>query len=111
MSGDSDRELRERFLTLRRETGAGAVDFRAALASARRREHAAQLRRRIGTIALVTTAAVVGLLVARPGRRQAGLVDLASVRWVAPTDFLLETPGAELLRVTPTFTTQGRLVP
>jgi len=38
-------------------------------------------------------------------------VSLAAARWEAPTDFLLRTPGAELLRMLPTFTTEGRLLP
>jgi len=33
--------------------------------------------------------------------RQGGLIDLAAVRWEAPTDFLLALPGEELLRAVP----------
>jgi hypothetical protein len=46
-----------------------------------------------------------------PHRKRAALVDLASVRWEAPTDFLLRTPGTELLRTVPTFTLEGSLEP
>jgi len=43
------------------------------------------------------------------GGKRVALVDLATTHWEAPTDFLLRTPGAELLRTVPRFTTGGRI--
>jgi hypothetical protein len=111
MTDDTDRDLHEVFQVLRRATEAPA--FRGTVASlARRRARVARLRRSVVGVAVAAAAAalvIFGLI--RPQGRRAVLVDLAAAHWEAPTDFLLRTPGAELLRTIPTFTSEGRLLP
>jgi hypothetical protein len=112
MTDDSDRDLHAAFQTLRRATEAPA--FRGTLDGlARRRARAARLRRRVVGVgfAAAAAAALVIFGLVRPQGRRAVLVDLAAAQWEAPTDFLLRTPGAELLRTIPTFTSEGRLLP
>ena len=115
MTDDRDRALHELFGALRGEAAAGAPEFRDALAGvARRRERVRRARRRVAGITAVVAATALGLMiVAWPitGGKRVALVDLATTRWEAPTDFLLRTPGAELLRTVPTFTTGGRIRP
>jgi hypothetical protein len=112
MNDDNDRDLHEAFQTLRRATK--AEEFRGTLAGlARRRSRAARLRRSV--LGVAVAAAVVAALVIfgliRPREQRGALVDLATAHWEGPTDFLLRTPGAELLRTIPTFTSEGRLLP
>ncbi len=112
MTDDADRSLYEQYHVLRREAGAGTPEFRDILAGlARRRERVARQRRRVTVLAVAAFATLVLLGVVRPNGQRAALVDLAAARWEAPTDFLLRTPGAELLRTVPTFTTDGRIMP
>jgi hypothetical protein len=97
---------------LRREAGAGTPEFRDILAGlARRRGRAARRRRRVAVLAAAAVAALVLFGVVRPSGQRAALVDLAAAHWEAPTDFLLRTPAAELLRTLPTLTTDGRIMP
>ena len=52
--------------------------------------------------AIVLGSVALALLFTRRDRDGAGgVIDLAAVRWQAPTDFLLKVPGAELLRTVP----------
>ncbi|HEY6209690.1 MAG TPA: hypothetical protein VIW28_11560 [Gemmatimonadales bacterium] len=113
MTNDRDRALHELFGALQKEAAAGAPKFHDALTgAARRRERIRRARRRVaGITAVVAATALVLMVVAWPitGGKRADFVDLATTRWEAPTDFLLRTPGAELLRAVPTFTTGGRI--
>ncbi len=112
MTDDTDRELRERFHTLRGDVGRGAPAFSATLSSlARLRRSRSGLRHSMAAIAAAASVGLVVFAVAHSGARRAPLVGLAVVRWEGPTDFLLETPGAELLRTVPEFTMEGRLLP
>lgn len=116
MSDETDRELRERFHALRREAGGGTPAFGSTVAAlAGRRQRARRLRRWVSVIAASAATAIVLFVVRGPGGpdgKRAVLVNLAARRWEAPTDFLLRTPGAELLRTIPTFITpEGRFVP
>lgn len=112
MTDDGERQLHEQFRALRHQAGAGAPEFRDVLASLkRRRERAGQLRGRVAGLAIAAAAAFVLFAVLRSGGKRAVLVDLAAARWEAPTDFLLRTPGAELLRAVPRLTSEGRLLP
>ena len=98
MNDRIDDELRERFAVLRREERATVPAFRSTLAAARSRKRP----RRMLVIAAAATVGVVALaLILTLGSRRRTVVDLASVRVHAPTDFLLQVPGAELLRVVP----------
>lgn len=107
-----DRALREQFAALRHTTGAGAPSFRSTLAeAARRRRPGTRLRYPVAVTLGAASVAALALAVAHSGGRRETLVDLTVVRWKAPTDFLLRTPGDELLRTMPAFTTEGRFVP
>jgi hypothetical protein len=97
---DDDRGLRQLFAQLRHEDWAGVSPFRApALGEASRRRQSLRL--------LLAAAAIVliALLLARPQRNPwntpSHVVDLGAAAWRSPTDFLLTTPGRELLRTVP----------
>ncbi len=96
-----DKDLRERFAALRREDEAQAPDF--VVLTARRRPRS--VGKFVGVAAFVV-AIVVGVILLRPVPRkpeQGTGGNIASIaEWKAPTDFLLETPGRELLRSVPT---------
>jgi hypothetical protein len=99
-----DRDLRDRFAALRREEEARAPAF-AALATSRRQH------RRLSPGMFIAAAACVAAILAavlwampllwkpqhEPGTHVASITE-----WKPPTDFLLETPGRELLRTVPT---------
>jgi hypothetical protein len=102
MSERHDHELQEPFEALRREDARAAPSFQATLAAARVRRTGPLRRRALGlaAAAIVIAGVAVALLLTRPGRH--GMtIDLATVRWKAPTDFLLALPGDELLRAMP----------
>lgn len=112
MTRDPDHELRERFRELRDATGATAPPFAALFVNVvqpRRRRR--PWRSALALLPLAGVAALVLVLAVRRHRERVAVVDLATGRWEGPTDFLLQTPGAELLRSVPTFTIEGRLLP
>src|SRR5258708_2211330 len=95
-----DKDLRDRFAALRREDEAQAPDF--VVLTARRRPQS------VGKFIVVgacVVAIVGGVFLLRPIPRKPAQVsggNIASITdWKAPTDFLLETPGRELLRTVP----------
>jgi hypothetical protein len=102
-----DTELRRLFRELARTDETSAPSFRELRARARasdlggRRNRSARL---VAALALVGALAVALSLLfpprgERPGEVVTGSLSLSS--WSAPTDFLLETPGRELLDSTP----------
>jgi hypothetical protein len=97
--GDSDNTLRRRFVALRREEDQQAPEF-ATLWKAR-----AGKRRRQTRWFAATACALIALLAflwIRSVQRRHDDKTVASItEWKAPTDFLLETPGRELLRTVP----------
>jgi len=98
-----DHRLRKGFEALRREDAAGTPPFRATVAAARARQAAAPGHRALRLAAAVVVA-VAAVVVVSTWRERDGIrldVDLATVRWQAPTDFLLKLPGDELLRSIP----------
>jgi hypothetical protein len=97
MTEREERDLRERFAALRLADGATAPVFQHTVAAARARPP------RRGTVLTVAAAfALVVLVVMLAVRsRHRPDIDLAGVRVHAPTDFLLQLPGAELLRTVP----------
>jgi hypothetical protein len=99
MTDRDEHELRERFAALRREESAGPPEFHGMLAAARTRPRSG--RRDVGFLAAaaLVVIALVAMLTVRHGHRTP--VDLAGVRVHVPTDFLLQVPGAELLRTVP----------
>jgi hypothetical protein len=111
MTDENDRDLLQAFHALRRETAPGAPGFRATLSGlAARRDRRARARRRLTIIGALV--GLVLLVLAGPFADRTRPVRLhVAARWEAPTDFLLRTPGAELLRTVPTFTINGRIIP
>jgi hypothetical protein len=103
MNGN-DEDLHDRFAALRREEGAQAPEF-ARLFNTReervRRWSPAHVA--AAAVCLAITIATALLLVHGPWRPQQGQrAPVASITaWKSPTDFLLETPGSELLRPMP----------
>lgn len=99
MTAQGDQELHRRFRALRQEDRAGAPSFGATRAALERR----RARPRAPVVAWVFAGAAALLLVVllRLPERGPRSVDLASVSWEGPTDFLLELPGADLLRTVP----------
>lgn len=97
----TDDHLRELFQATRRRDAERAPSFAGTLAAARRAPATRSGRGRV-VVALAAAAALVliAVLWRRPSRDQ-WMVPLSSAHWEAPTDFLLETPGAELLRTVP----------
>ena len=96
---DSDDMLRRRFAVLRQEEERHAPEF-ATLWKVR-----AGTRRRQARWFAATACALIALLAflwMRSAQRRAEEKTVASItEWKAPTDFLLETPGRELLRTVP----------
>ena len=100
--GDDD--LRDRFAALRREEEGQAPEFALHVPGV-----AGHGRRRSGVkiiavaVTLVTVAAAIFWLRLVPQKPEREVVKpVASLtQWRAPTDFLLETPGRELLRTVP----------
>jgi hypothetical protein len=102
MTERNDHDLRDRFAALRREDANHATPFETMLARARARRTGPPRRVVLGLVAIAAVLAAVGLAILLPRRHRDGApIDLATVHWQAPTDFLLELPGAELLRTVP----------
>jgi len=94
-----DDALRQAFSELRRQDAAGAPDFYGVVARTppARRPGRALLGRALAAAALAVALAA-GLLARRP-RPEPALPSIAA--WTAPTDFLLRTPGGEVLSGVP----------
>lgn len=90
-----DADLRQAFDVLRREEAKAAPVFEAVRARARPR----RLTPLGGLLAAAfVAAAILGIVVRRPHP----LPPAASMEeWIAPTDFLLATPGREILQTVP----------
>jgi len=109
MTKQDDHHLKQAFEALRREGSAGTPPFGTTVAAARARQTAAPRRRGLG-LAAVVVVAVAAVVVVSTGRNRTGGplgIDLATVRWHAPTDFLLKLPGDELLRSVPQLGRRG----
>jgi hypothetical protein len=103
-----DHHLKQAFEALRREEVAGTPSFPATIAAARARRTARPRRRALGLVAAVLVVVAVVVISTRRERAGVGLdIDLATVRWHAPTDFLLNLPGDELLRSVPQLGPRG----
>jgi len=112
MTGDEqglDRDLRERFAALRRREEADAPAFADSGFTAGRASGREPVRVRLqvalaGAAACLLTVAGAGLWMRtgwhspRAGRDKPVV---SVLEWKSPTDFLLETPGRELLRTVP----------
>ena len=97
MRGDDrdDADLRQAFAVLRREEAKAAPTFEAVRARARPR----RLAPLGGLLAAASVAAaILGIVVRRPDPPP----PMTSMeQWIAPTDFLLDTPGREILQTVP----------
>lgn len=97
--GSPDDMLRRRFAALRREEDQQAPEF-ARLWQARAGTRRRQARRFAAVASLLV--ALLALLWIRSVQRRPDDKTVASItEWKAPTDFLLVTPGSELLRTVP----------
>ena len=100
-AGDTglDHDLRGRFAALRHEEEQQAPEF-AALWRHRPRSSRGKARWLAVAACVVIVAAAV-IWQRAPGRRPQDFSVASITEWKAPTDFLLETPGRELLRTVP----------
>ena len=96
---DDDRDLRARFEQLREEDRTRVPAFRAP------QPGKAPQRWSVRPVAAAAAVILIALVLAWPTRRPPAVgrqgVDLSVVAWQSPTDFLLITPGSELLRTVP----------
>ena len=93
--GQDDADLRQAFAVLRQEDAKDAPIFEAVLTRARPR----RLAPLGGLLAAASVAAaILGVVVRRPDPPP----PTASLgTWIAPTDFLLDTPGREIVQTVP----------
>ena len=98
----NDRDLRERFAELRREDQAQAGEFGSFLHRARPRADRIRLSAWVAAAAgLAVMIAVVVMLIPRLELRAIGNPEISITEWKSSTDFLLRTPGLELLETVP----------
>ena len=118
---DRDERLLAVFARLRREVELRVPDAARLLASPRPARRPAA-RRRLALSAAMGLVAVIAIAMLRGERSMptgAGREDATRARaialegypWRSPTDFLLELPGAELGRTTPSFDATSTLLP
>jgi hypothetical protein len=95
---DDDPDLRRAFAALRADDAGRVPPFRAAAAAGPVRPRPAPW---LG--GLLAAGALVGavLLTVRPGPAPVPSPPWPAEHWTAPTDFLLRTPGAEILETVP----------
>jgi hypothetical protein len=100
MSGHQhDADLRQRFHALRGEEEPTVPAFRIPGRRSVRRPPAVVIA---AAAAVIAVAGILWLSSGGRGRQAAEFqLDLTQRRWVSPTDFLLETPGIDLLRGEP----------
>jgi hypothetical protein len=93
--GRDDGDLREAFAVLRREDERAAPTFEAVRARVRPRRVAP-----LGGLlaAASVAAAVLGVVLRHPDPPPP---PVSMSHWIAPTDFLLETPGREIVQTVP----------
>lgn len=109
MSADDDRDLRDAFEALGSRVRATGPSFHQV--TSREALDAARWRRRGRQAALLAVAAVIPAFLALRARPDRALdyerftvltgIDLNEVTWEAPSDFLLDFPGRDLLRRVP----------
>ncbi len=100
---NDDPDLMEQFASLRRAEVASAPSFERVINIARRRSSDAGWKVALAACILVVA---VGWVIVRvphrpPGAPTVRTSNLALADWRAPTDFLLDTPAAELLNTIP----------
>jgi len=99
IDADLDQDLRGRFAALRRAEEQQAPDFALLL---RPRQHSSRGRARWWVAATCMVMVLAAIAWQRTTGRRPQEISVVSIsEWKAPTDFLLETPGRELLRTVP----------
>ena len=96
---DDDRSLRELFARLKHEDRARTPPFRTP--ERRVRTRPVWLPR----VAIAAAIALIAIVLTRPDHpsRNVPVIDLGAATWHSPTDFLLVTPGSDLMRTVPAF--------
>lgn len=104
---DDDRPLRELFARLKHEDRARTPSFRMPERGVMRRS--VWLPR----VAIAAAIVLVAIVLARPDHpsRNVSVIDLGAATWRSPTDFLLVTPGSDLMRTVPAFGSPDRWAP
>jgi hypothetical protein len=99
---NDDLEIRKRFVALRDEDRARTPGFEEVLRRARPKPYVG-LRVLAPAACLVVAAAIVTVFHTSPDLTASapGVADPSLAHWRAPTDFLLDTPGRELLYAVP----------
>ena len=97
MNGGIDEDLRRAFEGLRRSDEASAPSFSATLSGARNRAPRRRTFLLATAAALVVLVAIAAALLRRSPASPRFAETVAISDWRSPTDFLLQTPGAELL--------------
>src|SRR5262249_49464077 len=98
-AGPGDEQLRRRFGDLRREDEWRAPQFAALWRSRQRKRQRLSRWFAAGASAVLVLAGLLWLRSVQHGPENAPAASITA--WKAPTDFLLETPGRELLRTVP----------
>ena len=105
MSQRGDREWRTLFATLRDEERVAAPPFRMPTAAP---SHITRLQVAGGTAILAIAAGALMIVTAESGiPDRVGPIDMDTTGWESPTDFLLDTPGVDLIRSVPVLATQS----
>lgn len=104
---DDDRLLRELFARLKHEDRARTPSFRTPVRRVKTRSVW------VPRVAIAAAIAVVAIVLVRPDHpsRNVPVVDLGAATWRSPTDFLLVTPGSDLMRTVPAFGSPDPWVP
>lgn len=109
---NGDQHLREAFARLSREVALLVPEAESFVGRARAPRRRTVAPRFVPGLALASLLAVLVIVAVRSARRADERVTVARRAfllrdglWRAPTDFLLEVPGAALLRTTPSFDT------
>jgi hypothetical protein len=102
MRDDDEADLRQAFAKLRREDAEQTPPFDDVLTAAQLRRGRRRLAPLLGGLA-ASVAAIVLVVVAMAVRHPASTRPRVAAieQWTAPTDFLLRTPGREILETTP----------
>ena len=96
-----DRDFRERFAALRREEEAAAPAIGQLLARTRRMPEVRRVGRSVAAAAAVAVLVVLALLPVWDPERPSAAPPVEN--WRSPTEFLLRTPGREVLETLPRF--------
>jgi hypothetical protein len=92
---DNDHDVRELFARLKEEDRAHSPPFRMPVRTEPHRWWSPR-------VAVAAAIVLIALVLARPDTPRYGvLVDPRAATWRSPTDFLLITPGSELMRTVP----------